>query len=166
MFFYDDHVFRSRLLLGYSPGDHNLPEELPLVGQAPTGDLKVLVVDDEELVREMLARLLRRNGIACEQASSQEEAIQRLEAERFDILITDQNMPGGSGAELITFVAMKSPETATIMISGEQDPILSDLTRQLGGVAFLSKPFDEEDLMSVVRVLHEEKRRRISGDEG
>ena len=136
------------------------------MGRAPTGDLKVLVVDDEDLVRQMIARLLRRNGIACEQTASLEEAVPRIDSEHFDILITDQNMPGDSGAELLTFVNMKSPETATIMISGEQDPILSDLTHQLGGVAFLSKPFNEEDLMSVIRILLEEKRSRTSGDEG
>ena len=136
------------------------------MSETPTEDLKVLVVDDEDLVRQMISRLLRRNGIACEQAASLEEAVPRLDSEHFDILITDQNMPGGSGAELITFVSMKSPETATIMISGEQDPILSDLTHRLGGVAFLSKPFNEEDLMSVVRALLEEKRSRNSGDEG
>ena len=132
----------------------------------PDEDLKVLVVDVEDLVRQMIARLLRRNGIACEQAASLEEAVPRIDAEHFDILITDQNMPGGTGAELLTFVNMKSPQTATIMVSGEPDPILADLTHRLGGVAFLSKPFDEEELMSLVRSLLEEKRNRTSGDEG
>lgn len=141
-------------------------DDLPLMAQAPTDDLKILVVDDEDLVRQMIARLLRRNGIACEQAASLDEAVPLLDEEHYDILITDQNMPGGSGAELITFVTMKSPGTATIMISGERDPILADLTQQLGGVGFLAKPFDEEDLMSLIRTLLQEKRSRPSDDEG
>lgn len=128
---------------------------------------KVLVVDDEDLVRQMLARLLRRNDIPCEQAASLAEALPRLDAERFDVVITDQKMPGGSGTELLTYVAMKSPETATIMISGDDDPILTDVTRELGGIAFLPKPFDGEDLMSLIRTLLQEKRSRTSRrDEG
>lgn len=129
--------------------------------------LKVLVVDDEDLVRQMLVRLLRRNDIPCEQAGSLQEAIPLIDEERFDVVITDQKMPGGSGTELLTYLAMKSPGTATIMISGEQDPILTDVTRELGGVAFLAKPFDEEDLMTLMRTLLQEKRSRTSGrDEG
>ena len=130
-------------------------------------DLKVLVVDDEDLVRQMLARLLRRNDIPCELAASLDEAIPLIDEHKFDVVITDQKMPGGSGTELLTYLSMQSPETATIMISGEQDPILTDVTRELGGVAFLAKPFEEEDLMSLLRPLIQEKRSRTSGrDEG
>ncbi|HYP25072.1 MAG TPA: response regulator, partial [Actinomycetota bacterium] len=65
----------------------------------PAGPL--LVVDDEEPARRLLARVLRDHGDRCRTAGTLDEARALLDEERFELLITDFDMPGGSGLDLL-----------------------------------------------------------------
>jgi CheY-like chemotaxis protein len=112
--------------------------------------LSVLVVDDEDAVRRMISRCLARNGLVAAQAESVTAAIEKVDAQHFDIVVTDMNMPGGSGSELIAYLTLQHPTTATIMVSGLGDPVLGDLTQSLGGDVFIPKPFDETELIEAV----------------
>ncbi|MGH2806834.1 MAG: response regulator [Actinomycetota bacterium] len=112
--------------------------------------LTVLVVDDEDAVRRMISRSLDRNGLITAQASSVSDAIEKIDAAHFDLVITDMNMPGGSGSELIAYLTLQHPTTATVMVSGLGDPVLGDLTTSLGGDVFIAKPFDETQLIEAV----------------
>jgi CheY-like chemotaxis protein len=112
--------------------------------------LSVLVVDDEDAVRRMISRCLTRNGLVATQAGSVTDAIDKIDAEHFDLVVTDMNMPGGTGSELIAYLTLQHPQTATVMVSGLGDPVLGDLTASLGGDVFIPKPFDETQLIEAV----------------
>jgi DNA-binding NtrC family response regulator len=98
----------------------------------------------------MISRALARNGLVAAQAESVTDAIEKVDAQHFDVVVTDMNMPGGSGSELIAYLTLQHPTTATIMVSGLGDPVLRDLTASLGGDVFIPKPFDETELIEAV----------------
>jgi DNA-binding response OmpR family regulator len=69
---------------------------------AKRGKTRILVVDDEPPIRNLAARALEMNGYEVEQASGGEEALEKLAATSFDLLLLDVNMPGVSGREVLT----------------------------------------------------------------
>ncbi|MBT6488866.1 MAG: response regulator, partial [Deltaproteobacteria bacterium] len=93
--------------------------------------MKILFVDDEPLILEGLQNLLRRfrKKWAMSFAVGADEALEKLDIETFDIVITDMRMPGLSGAELLKRVRETHPGTARIMLSGysEEETILQAL---------------------------------------
>ena len=80
---------------------------------------RLLVVDDESEIRNVLCELLCRD-YDCASASSAEEALERLRADYFHLIISDITMSGMSGLEMIPHVSDLSPETVVVMISGMQ----------------------------------------------
>jgi YesN/AraC family two-component response regulator len=108
----------------------------------------ILVVDDEEVMREFLSDVLE--DFAVEKASDGDEAIARMREREFDLLITDMKMPRVSGEEVVKFARETYPEIKIIVISGYSS--LSSVGSALGyGVcAFLSKPFTIKQLRSEV----------------
>jgi DNA-binding NtrC family response regulator len=112
--------------------------------------LNVLVVDDEDAVRRMIIRCLTRNGLVATGAESASEAIDLVDAGNFDVVVTDMNMPGGPGSELIAYLTLQHPRIATVMVSGLGDPVLGAVTTSLGGDVFIPKPFDESELITAV----------------
>jgi DNA-binding NtrC family response regulator len=101
---------------------------------------EILIVDDDEVLRETLCELLASEH-HCEPVNTAEEALRRLEAHRFDVVLTDMTMPGLSGGELLTRVLELYPGTPVIMISGlsDQDQAQSLISR--GAFDYLLKPF-------------------------
>jgi len=84
------------------------------------GQVKVLVVDDHELVRSGMRRLLEENPQieAIHEASSGEEALQMATNEHFDLVLMDINLPGMSGLEASDKLLMKAPDSRIIMVTG------------------------------------------------
>jgi len=80
----------------------------------------ILVVDDDEAIRDTLYELLSEHHL-CQTAQSAEQALARLEVDRYDVVLTDISMPGLSGLELLGHVRQKYPETPVIIISGISD---------------------------------------------
>ncbi|MBT4274872.1 MAG: response regulator [Deltaproteobacteria bacterium] len=116
--------------------------------------MKILFVDDEPLILEGLQNLLRRfrKKWAMSFAVGADEALEKLDIETFDIVITDMRMPGLSGAELLKRVRETHPGTARIMLSGysEEETILQALP-----VAhqYMSKPCDPIILQRIIENL-------------
>ena len=81
---------------------------------------EILVVDDDALIRNTLSELLSQQH-QCQTAETAEIALAKLEAESFDVVLTDISMPGLSGLELLGHVLQKYPETPVIIISGISD---------------------------------------------
>ncbi len=110
-----------------------------------TSDLKgknALVVEDDATIRRLLCRQLHTLGTATQEAAGGLEALELLEHERFDILITDINMPAGGGHTLLRQLPHDMP---VLMISGlvEEEAVQALESRR--GVAFLMKPFPAEE---------------------
>ena len=104
---------------------------------------KVLVVDDDETIRDTLYELLSEEYL-CRTAETAEKAFARLEADSYDVVLTDISMPGLSGLELLGHIRQKFPDTPVIMISGIGDHEHAQGLIKLGAFDFLLKPFTLE----------------------
>ncbi len=81
----------------------------------------ILVVDDQEVLRDILKDALQREGYQVFCAASAEEALSILSRQPIDVIISDDKMPGLSGTELLTVIRQKYPETIRIMLTGYAD---------------------------------------------
>lgn len=106
---------------------------------------RILIVDDESAVRNLLASILA-DSYECTAAESAEEALSYLEGETFDLVISDINMGGMSGIELISRVVATLPDAVVMMISGNDniDSPIEAIRR--GAFDYIRKPFDIEQV--------------------
>lgn len=102
---------------------------------------RILIVDDDEAIRDTLYELLAENYL-CQTAETGEKALARLEADTYDTVLTDISMPGLSGLELLGHIRQKFPDTPVIVISGISDQEHAQGLIKLGAFEFLLKPFN------------------------
>lgn len=110
----------------------------------------ILIVDDDDPVRVMLARLLRTQGYRVLQASHAREARAVLERQRPDLVISDIVMPGESGIELRREIARVWPGLPVILLSGYSTDGPAEFAARTGHTAFVQKPFDADELLTLV----------------
>jgi DNA-binding NtrC family response regulator len=101
---------------------------------------RVLLVDDDETIRDTLYELLSEDYV-CQTAETAEKALARLEADQYDVVLTDISMPGLSGLELLGHVRQQFPNTPVIIISGIGDQEHAQGLIKLGAFDFLFKHF-------------------------
>ena len=111
---------------------------------------RVLLVDDDETIRDTLYELLSEFYV-CQTAETAEKAFARLEADEYDVVLTDISMPGLSGLELLGHVRQKFPDTPVIIISGIGDQEHAQGLIRLGAFDFLLKPFSLDVVEKSVR---------------
>ena len=128
----------------------------------------VLVVDDEEHVRDALTRVLGDTGCGVLVAESGEEALEILRQHAVQLLISDNNMPGMSGLELFKEVRRLHPHMLRIMLTGDVDPELAVRSINEAEVyRFIRKPWNNADVRTIVQlafdvvVLEDEKRQLL-----
>jgi two-component system, NtrC family, response regulator PilR len=120
--------------------------------------LRILIVDDEEIIRYSLAILLRREGYSVYEANNGAEALRMQEEEPFDLIISDVEMPEMKGTELLKKVLSKWPETYMIIITAFASVDTAvDALRQ-GAYDYIIKPLDFDDLLHRVHRIVEHKR--------
>ncbi|MBI5251030.1 MAG: response regulator [Desulfomonile tiedjei] len=120
---------------------------------------RILIVDDEQDICDVIAKWLNSRGFVCSTATSGEEAVNLMEKNKFDLLITDIMMPGMSGVDLLAFVKSRFPEVAVIMVTGIDDEETAIMTFDLGAWGYIVKPFEFHDvILNVCNVL---ERRRL-----
>jgi putative two-component system response regulator len=108
---------------------------------------RILVVDDEQQIRRLLARLLEDRGYRCATAGDAHEARRLLELERFDLVLSDVNMPGESGLDLVRDVRERYPNSAIVMVTGLDDPRYAQEALQSGAYGYMLKPFKPNELL-------------------
>jgi putative two-component system response regulator len=115
-----------------------------LMTETPT---PVLVVDDEDLVRGLVAKWLTQERCQCAQAASAQAAWEYLQANEAHLVTLDVRMPGGSGTELLPKIAEACPDTSVIMMTGldETGTAIEALTQ--GACAYLLKPVKRAELV-------------------
>jgi DNA-binding NtrC family response regulator len=107
--------------------------------------MKILVVDDEQLVRWFLERTLSKGGVEVVTASDLEEALEKLDAGAFDLVIVDLRMPGGSGIELIEKAQGMTRKPKIVVCSAFVTQELEEKFR-CRGICILKKPFKLQEL--------------------
>ncbi|KAA5596281.1 response regulator [Blastochloris sulfoviridis] len=112
----------------------------------PDGPLRILVVDDEPLVSLGLVDLLEGEGHAVIEASSAQEAIDRLTHENFDVVVTDHTMPGMTGSELARVIRSRWPGVGIVLSSGHVDLPGADIAR----LPRLDKPYRVDQVRKAV----------------
>jgi DNA-binding NtrC family response regulator len=100
----------------------------------------ILVVDDDDVIRDTLCELLAAN-YSCQTADTAETALAKLEAQGFDVVLTDVSMPGLNGKELLKKVVELYPGTPVIIISGHSDQEQARNLMSEGAFDYLLKPF-------------------------
>ena len=112
---------------------------------------RVLVVDDEEALRGLVATLLERSGYSTTIAGSAEEALLRLqEGPAYDLVLSDVMMPGTDGLTLLQRICTDHPGTPVVMITAVQDVHVATTAFRNGAIDYLIKPFVRAQLESVV----------------
>jgi len=111
----------------------------------------ILVVDDEPSIREMLGIMMRREGFEVVTAETRARASEALQGEVFDIVITDLRLPDGDGLEVLRQAKVASPEGVAIVMTAFGSHEMNVAAIRLGADAYLTKPFDVEELKLVVR---------------
>jgi two-component system response regulator PilR (NtrC family) len=122
------------------------------------GQKHLLIVDDETALREAVAERLVDHGFVVEQADSGEQAIARLSDFAFDILITDLRLPGIDGGKVVDAALERYPEIIAIVITGYGT--VKDAVEAIkhGAADFITKPFQFDALLHVVRSALEQRR--------
>ena len=108
---------------------------------------KILVVEDEEIIRTSLVKLLERHNYAVNDAVSVKAALSRYNIKEFNLIISDLRLPGNPGSELIN---LAGAVPVIIMTSYASLRSAVDIMRQ-GAADYISKPFDHEELIQSVK---------------
>jgi DNA-binding NtrC family response regulator len=106
----------------------------------------ILVVDDEEPIRNVIARKLELVGHNCTVAADAREAIEKTFMQEFDLMLVDVKMPGMSGMEVLSHAAANHPDTGVIMITAVGDNRIAVEAKKKGAYDYVTKPFDLDDL--------------------
>ncbi|MBW2123824.1 MAG: response regulator, partial [Deltaproteobacteria bacterium] len=115
---------------------------------------RILIVDDEEPVRQLIGQILEGSDHACTLAANSAEARERLIEQDFELILCDIVMPGESGLELVRHVLNEYPETAAIIVSMMDDLNLVDSALRIGVYGYVVKPFKTAQiLISVANAL-------------
>jgi two-component system response regulator PilR (NtrC family) len=122
-----------------------------------TAPSRVLVVDDERSMREFLEIFLRSEGYAVRTADGPATARQELEADDFDVVITDVAMPGGTGLDLLRLVQDQAPETVVIVMTAFASTETAIEAMKAGAYDYVSKPFKVDEMRVVVEKALEKK---------
>ncbi len=119
---------------------------------------KILVVDDEKSLREVMSIMLKRAGYAVTEAADGEEAIGQVNKEIFDLVITDLRMPRADGMDVLKAVKSFSPDTVVLVVTafGTADSAVEAMKH--GAFDYLTKPFQVDEVQLIIRNALEKRR--------
>ena len=123
---------------------------------------KVFVIDDDDAVRKALGRLLRSVGYEAETFVSAEDFLSRNHPDALGCLLVDVQLPGLNGLELQRMLVNANLHWAIVFITGHGDVPMSVQAMKAGAVDFLTKPFNDEQLLQAVQQALDKSRRERS----
>lgn len=106
---------------------------------------RMLIVDDERDICDLLAEFFEAKGFAVTRAFSGEEALEKLSGGEVDVLLLDILLPGLSGIEVLRYARELHPGARVIMVSALDQPDLRTQAQRYGAVAYITKPFSFTD---------------------
>jgi putative two-component system response regulator len=108
---------------------------------------KILIVDDEPYVCDLLARWLTADGYHCASAFDGQTALRLLETHEFHLVVSDIMMPGLSGLDLLKIIRKRFPKVAVLMVTAVDDRKTGILTLELGAYGYIIKPFERNEIL-------------------
>ncbi len=116
---------------------------------------QILIVDDEDFVRRLLKDILETKGYACTIAADASEARSYLASKKFQLLISDLDMPGEPGLDLIRYALSDYPDLAAIVVTGTEDNTVAQSAIEIGVYDYITKPIERNRVTtSVANSLH------------
>ena len=120
---------------------------------------KILIVDDEPYICQLLVRYLTAEGYDCRSASGGEEALNALETDTFQLVLADIIMPGMSGIDLLNIIRPLYPDVGVLIVTGVDDRDTGILSVELGAYGYIVKPFERNEIL--INVANALQRRRL-----
>ena len=112
---------------------------------------RILVIDDEQVIRDVLQKSLERNGYVVEAAENGESALDKIKHTFFNVLITDLKMPKVSGMEVLRDIKALNPFIEVIVVTGYPTVESAVEAIKIGAFDYLSKPFDIADILGALK---------------
>jgi putative two-component system response regulator len=120
---------------------------------------RILVVDDEPSIRQVATRILQKQGYACDPCESASEAIKKIAAVKYELVVSDIMMPGMSGIDFLAEIKKTHPDIAFIMLTAIDDHETAIRTLELGAFGYVIKPFESNEL--IINVANSLRRREL-----
>ena len=127
-----------------------------------------MIVDDEEMMRTLLEKILVREGYQISTAVDGRDALEKLETEQFEMIISDMKMPHINGFELLKAVKQEYPSTSVIIMTAYGDTYSVKDALLLGADEYITKPFKSHEISLIVercywRILAERREAEQAG---
>ncbi|MBN2565549.1 MAG: sigma-54-dependent Fis family transcriptional regulator [Candidatus Eisenbacteria bacterium] len=126
---------------------------------------RILIIDDEDSIRDYLSMMLEREGYAVSASEDGKKALRLNAKDDFDVVITDIQLPGMSGIEILSALRESDPTVPVIIITGHASQESAIEALNIGAFYYLLKPVSNEELKQVVRNALEMRRLRNENDE-
>jgi len=114
---------------------------------------RVVIVDDDDEIRELLLRTLPTDGFELVEARDGHEALAIFEREKPDLVLLDWNMPNASGGDVLAELARRQLDVPVIVLTANDDPRLRQVAEAHGADVFLAKPFSPIELLRAIERL-------------
>ena len=112
---------------------------------------RILVVDDEPIVRESIRDWLEDAGYQVATAESGEEALEMIETQDFSVVVLDIRLPGRTGIKVLKEIKAQKPQIKSIVITAYPSAEMADEAMKLGAVDYLIKPIAPDELERLIR---------------
>ena len=119
---------------------------------------RILVVDDDQVVREIVSTIVRALGYQCRTAVDGQDAVEHLAADEYDVVITDMIMPRMDGMKLLAHIKEHCPRSDVMVITGHSDTYIYSNIINAGGCDFIIKPFEGDELEAKLKRIFRERR--------
>ncbi len=123
---------------------------------------RILIVEDEEIIRSAVRKLLQHAGYDVADAGSVEEAEQQHNPDEFDLIISDLRLPGAAGTELIS----RAPNTPVLIMTSYASLRSAVDSMKMGAVEYIAKPFDHDEMLAAVESILASSMHRREADQG
>ena len=123
-------------------------------------NVKTLLVDDDEFIRNSLELAFKTKGCCLQVAESAEQGLQAIKAQQFDIIISDLRLPGISGLEFLKLTSITQPQAIRFLITAYRDDHIFSEAVRIGVSEFIEKPFAVKVLINLLALALKRQARR------
>jgi CheY-like chemotaxis protein len=127
------------------------------------GDKKILIIEDDEAMRSLLKDVLDAEGLVTEAVSNGSDALKKLMDQAFDLIITDIQMPGLTGLDILPGIKKLQPEAPVIVITAFGSEEVLRRSFEKGATGYLEKPIHTHKLRALIHEMISSREKMITG---